>query len=89
MPPAAPERDKHHRFPGAIISHGGWLDSRFPWSERDVPELLCERGIAGTPAASRQWSLTCGPDAAHQRKRRRAQLGDQWPREEVLRTMPW
>jgi len=24
-PPAAPERYKHHRFPGEIISHGVWL----------------------------------------------------------------
>jgi transposase-like protein len=39
-PPAAPERYKHHRFPGEIISHGVWLYYRFPLSYRDVQELL-------------------------------------------------
>ena len=42
---AAPERYKHHRVPGAIISHGVWLSSRFPLSDRDVQELLFARGI--------------------------------------------
>jgi hypothetical protein len=74
-PPAAPERDKHPRFPGAIIRPGSWLDSRCPWSERAVPELVGERGRAGTPAASRQGGLPCGPDTAPQRKRRCAEPG--------------
>jgi transposase-like protein len=44
-PPADTERDKHHRFPGAIISYGVWLSSRFTLSCRDVEALLCARGI--------------------------------------------
>ena len=43
--PASTERDKNHRFPGAIISHGVWLSPRFTVSDRDVQKLLCERGI--------------------------------------------
>ena len=43
-PPADPARDKNHRFPGEIISHGVWLSYRFPLSYRDVQELLgCSR----------------------------------------------
>jgi transposase-like protein len=44
-PPANSERYKNHRFPGEIISHGGWLSYRFPLSYRDVQQLLLERGI--------------------------------------------
>src|SRR5262249_38888484 len=43
-PPADTARDKHHRFPGAIISHGVWLYYRFTLSDRDLQELPCERG---------------------------------------------
>ena len=53
-PPANPERYKHHRFPGEIISHGVWLYYRFSLSYRDVQELLCERGIDVTHEAIRQ-----------------------------------
>ena len=44
-PPANPERYKHHRFPGEIMSHGVWLYYRFSLSYRDVEELLLTRGI--------------------------------------------
>jgi putative transposase len=53
MPPADPECYKNHRFPGEIISHGVWLSYRFPLSDRDVQELLCERGIDVTHEAIR------------------------------------
>jgi putative transposase len=56
-PPAAPERYKHHRFPGEIISHGVWLSYRFPLSYHDVQALLFERGIDVTHEAIRQWCL--------------------------------
>jgi putative transposase len=52
-PPATSERYKHHRFPGAIISHGVWLYSRFTLSYRDVEELLFERGITVSHEAIR------------------------------------
>jgi len=86
-PPAAPERYKHHRFPGEIISHGVWLYYRFPLSDRDVQELLGERGIDVTHEAIRQWWLKFGQDDANQLKPRRAQPGDKWHREEVLLTI--
>ena len=68
-PPTEAARYKNHRFPGEIISHGGWLYSRFPLSDRDVQELLFERGIEVTHEAIRQWGLKFGQDYAHQLKR--------------------
>jgi putative transposase len=41
-------RDKHHRFPAEIISHGLRLYFRFCLSYRDVEELLLARGIIVT-----------------------------------------
>jgi len=38
---------KRHRFPGEIISHAVWRYSRFLLRDRDVEELLAERGSAG------------------------------------------
>src|SRR4030095_1155952 len=86
-PPAAPARDKNHRFPGESMSHGVWLYYRFPLRYRDVQEILFERGIDVTHAAIRQWCLKFGQDDAHQRKRRRAQAGDKWHLDEVFLTI--
>ena len=74
-PPADTERDKNHRFPGAIISHGVWLSSRFTRSSRDVEELLFARGIMVSHEAIRPWCRTYGQDDAHRLRRRRPQPG--------------
>ena len=63
--PANAERSTHHRFLGAIIGYGVSLSSRFPRSDRDVQELLCERGIDVTEEALRAWWHTCGQDDAN------------------------
>lgn len=34
-----------HRFPISIIQYAAWLYHRFPLSDRDVQELLQERGV--------------------------------------------
>jgi putative transposase len=86
-PPAAPERYKHHRFPGEIISHGVWLYYRFTLSYRDVQELLFERGIDVTHEAIRQWGLKLGQDYANRLKRRRPRPGDTWYLDEVFLTI--
>jgi transposase-like protein len=36
--------DRRHRFPPEIIQHAVWLYLRFALSDRDVEELLAERG---------------------------------------------
>jgi transposase-like protein len=74
-PPAAPQRYQHHRCPGEMIRHGGWLSYRFPLRSRDGPEILCERGITVTHAALRQGCLTFGQADAHPLQHRRAQPG--------------
>jgi putative transposase len=86
-PPADTERDKNHCFPGAIISHGVWLYDRFPLSDRDVQELLFERGIDVSHAAIRQWCGTFGQEYTHQWRRRRPQPGDTWHLDEVFLTI--
>src|SRR5262245_9180227 len=82
-PPADPAGDKTHRGPGAIIRHGVWRSDRFPLSARAGHERWRERGRYGTQAAIRHWCRTCGPAAAHRRRRRRAQPGDTGPGAEV------
>jgi putative transposase len=59
-PPANPERYKHHRFPGEMISHGVWLYDRFHLSYRDGQELLFERGVTVSHEAIRQWCQNLG-----------------------------
>jgi putative transposase len=86
-PPAAPERYRHHRCPGAIISHGVWLSSRFPLSYRDGEEMLVARGIEVTHEALRQWGRQWGQDYAPQLKHRRAPPGDTWHLDEVFLTI--
>jgi putative transposase len=86
-PPAHTERYKHHRFPGEIISHGVWLYDRFPLSDRDVQEMLFERGIDVTYEAIRQWCLKFGQDYANRLRRRRPRPGDTWHLDEVFLTI--
>jgi transposase-like protein len=54
-PPIHTERDKRHRFPGAIISHGAWRYDGVHLSDRDAQALLCERGIDVTYEAIHPW----------------------------------
>src|SRR5262245_27477389 len=86
-PLAHTERYKNHRFPGEIISHGGWLYYRFHLSYRDVQELLFERGIDVTYEAIRQWCLKFGQDYANQLRRRRPRPGGKWHLDEVFLTI--
>jgi putative transposase len=86
-PPANPERYKHHRFPGEIISHGVWLYYRCHLSYRDVQDLLFERGIGVTYEAIRQWCLKVGQDYANRLRRRQPRPGDTWHLDEVIVTI--
>ncbi len=53
MNPLSINRDKHHRFPAEIISHGVRLYFRFCLSYRDVEELPFTRGVIVTDEAIR------------------------------------
>jgi putative transposase len=82
IPPAHTERNRNHRFPGEIISHGVWLYYRFHLSYRDVQELLFERGIDVTYEAIRQWCRKSGQTYANQLR-----PGDKWYMDEVFLTI--
>jgi len=46
-----------HHFATSIIQHAIWLRLRFPLSDRDVQELLQERGIE----VGHAWNITFSP----------------------------
>ncbi len=76
--PAPAHLSKHHRFPGAIISHAVWLYFCVPLSHRDVEALLCVRGVIVSYEAIRQWCRKSGPQFANQLRRRQPRPGDKW-----------
>jgi len=78
------ERDKHHRFPVEIISHGVWLYYRFTLSLRDVEELLAERGIEVTYETIRQWGIQFGPAIARDLRSRRPRPHSRWHMDEMF-----
>jgi len=69
---------KRHRFPPAISGHAVGLYCRFARSDRDVEELLAERGVVVTDETVLQWCRTCGQQDANTLRRRRPQPGDKW-----------
>ena len=86
--PATTERYQHHRFPAALMSHGVWLNSRFPLRSRDGHELLCERGLAVSHDALRPWGRQCGQNDAPPLRHRRPRPGDPGHLEAGLWPMP-
>jgi len=61
---------KRHRFPPDIISYAVWLYHRFNLSNRDVEDLLAERGIIVSYEAIRLWCIKFGARYARRLKRR-------------------
>lgn len=54
-------KPSRHRFPMIIVQHALWLYHRFPLSDRDVQELLHQRGIEISHETLREWCMTFGP----------------------------
>ncbi len=75
---------KRHRFPPEIIAHAVWLYFRFALSDRDVEELLAERGVIVTDETVRQWCRKFGQAYANALRRRRPRPGDTWHLDEVF-----
>jgi putative transposase len=73
---------KRYRLPGEVISHAVWLYDRFLLSDRDVEELLAERGVAVSYETIRRWCRKFGQPFADGR-RRRPRPGDNWHLDEV------
>jgi putative transposase len=59
------------------------LSYRFLLSDRDVEELLAERGIAVSDETIRQWCCKFGQEFADGLRRRRPRPGDKWHLDEV------
>jgi putative transposase len=75
---------KRHRFPPAIIQYAVWLYHRFNLSQRDIQDLLAERGIMVSYASIRKWCNKFGPIYARRLKRRHQGFGDIFYLDEVF-----
>jgi putative transposase len=77
-------RYKRHRFPSEIIQHAVWLYYRFNLSNRDIEDLLAERGIDVSYESIRLWCNKFGPKYAKRLKRRHQGFGDTFFIDEVF-----
>ena len=75
---------KRHRFPPDFFSYAVWLFYRFNQSNRDIEDLLAERGIIVSRKAIRLWSIKCGAKYARRLKRKRQCYGDTFYIDEVF-----
>ena len=77
------ERPKGYRLPKAVISHAVYLYHRFLLSNRDVRELLFERGIDVSHETVRVWCAKFGPSLAEALRRRKQECGRSWHLDEM------
>ena len=75
---------KRHRFPSDIISYAVWLYYRFNLSNRDIEDLLAERGIIVTRESIRLWCIKFGALYARRLKRNHSGYGDTFYIDEVF-----
>ncbi len=75
---------KRHCFPPEIIAHAVWLYVGFNLSQREVEEMLLERGIDVSYEAIRRWTAKSGPQIARNLRRRQVRPGDVWHLDEVV-----
>ncbi len=75
---------KRHRFPPDIISYAVWLYHRFNLSNRDVEDLLAERGISVSYETIRLWCINFGTRYARRLKQRHRGYGDTFYIDEVF-----
>jgi len=79
-----PDRKPYrHRFPLSIIQHAIWLYHRFPLSERDVQELLHQRGLVISHETLRQWNIKFAPLLTEELRHREPRRGSRWFLDEV------
>ena len=75
---------KRHRFPPEIIRYAVWLYYRFNLSDRDIEDLLAERGITVSYESIRLWCIEFGPKYARRLKRKHQGFGDTFFIDEVF-----
>ena len=73
-----------YRFPPVIIQHSVWLYFRFPFSFRDVEDLLAERGIDVSYETVRRWALKFGQAYARKLRQTRPRPDGRWHLDEVF-----
>jgi len=67
---------KQYRYPVEIIQYSVWLYYRFNLSQRDIEDLLAERGIIVSYESIRLWCNKFGPKYATRLKRNHQGYGD-------------
>ena len=72
-----------HRFPLSIIQYALWLYHRFSLSQRDVQELLQERGIQVSHETLRQWNIKFAPLLTEELRHWEPRRGSRWFLDEV------
>ena len=72
-----------HRFPLSVIGYALRLYHRFPLSQRDVQELLHERGIQVSHETLRQWNIKFAPLLTEELRHREPRRGSRWHLDEV------
>ncbi|GGB82618.1 IS6 family transposase [Deinococcus soli (ex Cha et al. 2016)] len=72
-----------HRFPLSVIGYALRLYHRFPLSQRDVQELLHERGIVVSHETLRQWNIKFAPLLTEELRHREPRRGSRWYLDEV------
>ncbi|UQN10575.1 IS6 family transposase [Deinococcus sp. QL22] len=72
-----------HRFPLSVICYALRLCHRFPLSQRDVQELLHERGIQVSHETLRQWNIPFAPLLTEELRHREPRRGSRWPLDEL------
>ena len=80
----SPSEYKRHRFPPEIIQYAVWLYHRFNLSQRDIEDLLAERGITVSYESIRLWCNKFGPQYARRLRRRHQGFGDTFYIDEVF-----
>ena len=66
-----------------MIRYVLWLYHRFPLSQRDVQELLHERGIQVSHETLRQWNIKFAPLLTEDLRQREPRRGSRWHLDEM------
>jgi putative transposase len=75
---------KRHRFPPDIIEYAVWLYFRFNLSQRDIEDLLAQRGIEVSRESIRLWCNKFGPVYARRLRHAHRGYGDTFFIDEVF-----
>ena len=75
---------KQYQYPVEIIQYSVWLYYRFNLSQRDIEDLLAERGIFVSYESIRLWCNKFGPKYANRLKRKHLGYGDTFFIDEVF-----